>query len=160
MCLICQMYALMNGLLMTKSDTPYSSSREPRSWEEGSCSSPFCHPTPFLLEQVWGRQVRSWRSYSIAWFQGNFPSILGLAYFLCKLILRKTLSYLFQLEFAQFGSYMTYKKVIIDTVSTDNWKAKFQGITRKKEEEKERNAQKELVRNPWLMGNVGFFITS
>jgi hypothetical protein len=67
---------------------------------------------------------------------------------------------LFQLEFAQFGSYMTYKKVIIDTVSTDNWKAKFQGITRKKEEEKERNAQKELVRNPWLMGNVGFFITS
>lgn len=152
---------LMNGLLMTKSDTLYSSSREPRSWEEGSCSSPFCHPTPFLLEQVWGRQVRSWRSYNIAWFQGNFPSILGLAYFLCKLILRKTLSYLFQLEFAQFGSYMTYKKVIIDTVSTDNWKAKFQEITRKKKRKKERNAWKEeLVRNPWLMWNVGFFITS
>lgn len=151
---------LMNGL-MTKPDTPHSSSREPLFWEGGSCSSPFCHPTPFLLEQVWGRQVRSWISYKIAWFQGNFLSILGLAYFLCKLILRKTLSYLSQLGFSQFGSDMTYEKVIIDTVSTDNWKAKFQGIMRKKEE-KQRKECPERRTSKKSMTDVkhGVFITS
>lgn len=64
------------------------------------------------------------------------------------------------LDSLTLANLLTYKKVIIDRVILENWKAKFWEITWKKEGNGERNAREErLVRNPWLMWNTVFMMS-